>query len=136
MTAERETTDRLVAAFLSEKIGAKFRGRVSGVVRFGLFVRLDDTGADGFVPAGSLGGAGWYEHDEEQHALIDRDSHRGYRLGDAVTVKLLEAIPVAGALRFEVLSEPNKMQLALTKGYRGSRAPRLGRGRRNRGRGR
>ncbi|WP_342363390.1 ribonuclease R [Terrarubrum flagellatum] len=102
--AERETVDRLIAHFLADRIGATFEGRIGGVTRAGLFVKLDDTGADGFVPASTLG-ADFYAYDEQRHALVGRRTGESYRLGDAVTVKLVEAQPVAGALRFEMISE-------------------------------
>jgi ribonuclease R len=104
MAAERETADRLIAAYLADRIGARFQARVSGLVRTGLFVRLVETGADGFVPASSIGREYFY-HDEARHALVGEDTGLAYRLGDPVEVRLLEAIPTAGALRFEMLSE-------------------------------
>jgi ribonuclease R len=104
MAAERETADRLIAAYLADRIGARFHARVSGLVRSGLFVRLMETGADGFVPASSIGHEYFY-HDEVRQALVGEDSGLGYRLGDSVEVRLVEAIPSAGALRFEMLSE-------------------------------
>lgn len=104
MVAERETTDRLIAHFLSDRIGATFPGQVSGVTKSGLFIKLDETGADGFVPAGTIG-ADYYRYDEKHHALIGDRTGETYRLGDKVEVKLIEAAPVAGALRFELLSE-------------------------------
>ncbi len=104
MAAERETADRLIAAYLADRIGARFQARVSGLVRTGLFVRLMETGADGFVPASSIGHEYFY-HDEVRQALVGEDSGLGYRLGDPVEVRLVEAIPTAGALRFELLSE-------------------------------
>jgi ribonuclease R len=104
MAAERETVDRLIAHFLSEKISATFSGRIGGAVRAGLFVKLDETGADGFVPAGTLGND-YFAYNEAAHALVGQATGETYRLGDRVTVKLVEAIPVAGALRFEMLSE-------------------------------
>ena len=55
MKAERETFDRLLAHFLADRVGATFEGRISGVTRAGLFVKLDDTGADGFIPARMIG---------------------------------------------------------------------------------
>lgn len=103
MAAERETTDRLIAHFLADRIGATFEGRVSGVTRSGLFVKLDETGADGFVPASTLGNE-YFRYHEAQHALIGDMSGETHRLGDAATVRLVEAAPVAGALRFELLS--------------------------------
>jgi ribonuclease R len=103
MAAERETADRLIAAFLADRVGAEFDARVSGVTKSGLFVRLSPTGADGFVPAASLGGEG-YAHQERTHALIGKRGGLAYRLGDDVRVRLIEAIPSAGALRLEMLS--------------------------------
>ncbi|RYE87356.1 MAG: ribonuclease R, partial [Hyphomicrobiales bacterium] len=104
MAAERETADRLLAQFLAQQIGAKFMGRISGVTRSGLFVRLLETGADGFIPASTIG-ADYYRHVEEQQAMIGDRTGEMFRLGDTVEVKLIEAAPVAGALRFELLSE-------------------------------
>ena len=104
MAAERETADRLIAAYLADRIGAKFQARVSGLVRTGLFVRLIETGADGFVPASSIGHE-YFFHDEARQALVGEDTGLAYRLGDPVEVRLVEAIPSAGALRFELLSE-------------------------------
>ncbi|QOZ33992.1 ribonuclease R [Bradyrhizobium sp. CCBAU 53421] len=104
MKAERETTDRLIAHFLADKVGASFQGRISGVTRAGLFVKLDDTGADGLIPIRTIGSE-YFNYDETRHALIGTRSGTMYRLGDVVDVRLVEAAPVAGALRFELLSE-------------------------------
>jgi ribonuclease R len=102
MSAERETTDRLIAGYLAERVGAEFGARIAGTTRAGLFVRLDDTGADGFVPAATLND--YYRHDETLHALVGDRTGDVYRLGDTVRVRLVEAVPSAGALRFEMLS--------------------------------
>jgi len=107
MAAERETSDRLLAQFLGGQIGARFEGRISGVTRSGLFVRLTDTGADGFIPASTIG-ADYYRYVEEQQAMIGDRTNEMFRLGDSVSVRLLEAAPVAGALRFELLSEGSR----------------------------
>src|SRR5262252_3963910 len=104
MLAERETADRLIAHFLADRVGANFDGRISGVTRAGLFVKLHDTGADGFVPARTIGDE-YFRYDERRHAMVGSRSGETYRLGDPVTVKVVEAAPVAGALRFEILSE-------------------------------
>ena len=100
MKAERETADRLIAHFLADRVGATFDGHISGVTRAGLFVELDDTGADGFIPARFIGDE-YFRFDEARRAFIGHaDTHR---LGDPVTVELVEAAPVAGALRFKLV---------------------------------
>ena len=104
MAAERDTVDRLIAHFLADRIGAVFEGRIGGVTRAGLFVKLDDTGADGFIPAATIGNEFFRYHDSRR-ALIGDETGETHRLGDRVTVRLVEAAPVAGALRFELLSE-------------------------------
>lgn len=104
MQAERETIDRLVAGFLAEKIGATFTGRINGVTKAGLFVTLDDTGADGFIPISMLGND-YYVFDETLHAVIGDNSGEQFQMGMQVEVKLVEAAPVAGALRFEMVSD-------------------------------
>lgn len=104
MAAERETIDRLIAHHLADKVGATFAGRISGVTRSGLFIKLDETGADGFVPVSTIG-ADYFRQDETRHALVGERTGETHRLGDTVEVKLVEAAAVAGALRFELLSE-------------------------------
>jgi ribonuclease R len=105
MAAERDSVDRYVAAFMEDRVGAVFEGRVSGVTRFGLFVRLKETGADGLVPMRALGPE-FFRHDETRHALVGERSRRIYRLGDTVEVRLAEATPLTGGLRFELAEEP------------------------------
>ncbi len=104
MAAERDATDRYVAAFMADKVGAEFAGRITGVTRFGLFVRLVDTGADGLVPVSSLGGE-FFVHDDRTHALVGDRTGARWPLGMAVQVRLREATPVTGGLLFEMLSE-------------------------------
>jgi ribonuclease R len=117
MAAERETTDRLVAAHMSAQIGAQFAARIAGVTRVGLFVRLKETGADGFIPAASLG-ADYYRFEETQRALVGTRSGETFRLGDSVEVKLVEAAPFAGALRFEMLSKGGARKPRTRKDHR------------------
>lgn len=105
MAAEREATDRYLADYLSTRIGAEFDARIRGVTRFGLFVMLDETGADGFVPIRSLGFER-FTFEEELHSLVGDTSGGFYRLGQPVRVRLEEAVPLTGGLRFEMISEP------------------------------
>ena len=138
--AERDTVARLIAAHLSEHVGATFRGAIAGVTKSGLFVTLDETGADGFVPISKIGDQ-YYDYDEAAHALVGADTGTGYQLGDKVEVRLVEAAPVAGALRFEVLTDgkamlrqtrsAHKARVGARRSKAGERFPRRsGRGRR------
>ena len=101
MAAERESTDRYLAAYMQDRVGARFSARVNGVTRFGLFISLDETGASGLIPISSLGND-YYRHDEAAHALVGRDPKNRYALGDAVKVVLREATPITGGLVFAI----------------------------------
>jgi len=101
MAAERDSTDRYVAAYMEDRVGAQFDARITGVTRFGLFVRLADTGAEGLLPIRALGGE-FFKHDEKAHALVGDRSRTTYKLGDTVSVKLAEAAPLTGGLRFDL----------------------------------
>jgi ribonuclease R len=127
MAAERETIDRMISAHLADRVGATFPARIGGVTRSGLFVRLAESGADGFVPISSLG-AEFFHHVEEAHALVGSRSGTGYQLGDEVEVRLVEAIPTAGALRFEMVSAPRRLSLSAVKGMGRGRVMRQRRG--------
>ncbi|WGM46849.1 Ribonuclease R [Brevundimonas sp. NIBR10] len=105
MAAERDAMDRYVAAFLEDRVGATFTGRITGVTRFGLFIRLDETGADGLVPVSSLGNE-YFTHDDRAHALVGERSGQRFTLGRMVEVRLKEATPITGGLLFEMLSDP------------------------------
>jgi ribonuclease R len=104
MAAERDSTDRYLAAFMQDRVGAIFSGRISGVTRFGLFVRLAETGADGLLPMRALG-MEFFKHDEKRHALIGDRTGTTYNLGAPITVRLAEAAPITGGLRFELAEQ-------------------------------
>jgi ribonuclease R len=112
MKAERETADRLIAHFLVDRVGATFDGHISGVTRAGLFVELDETGADGLVPARFIGDE-YFRFDEKGRAFTGRSAT--YRLGDPVTVELVEAAPVAGALRFKLVHDEHSGKAERTR---------------------
>jgi ribonuclease R len=97
--AERSAMDRYTAAFLADRVGAIFSARINGVTRAGLFVTLDETGADGLVPISTLTGD-FFHHDERRHRLIGRRTGTVYALGDAIMVQLREADIVTGSLAF------------------------------------
>ena len=103
MTAERDTTDRYLAAFLSDRIGAELTGRISGIAKFGVFVKLDETGADGMIPIRTLGRE-YFHYDADSQTLMGSDTGLVISLGQRVTVKLAEAAPVTGGLIVELLT--------------------------------
>jgi len=109
MVAERDAKDRYVAAYLEKQLGAEFDARITGVTKFGLFITLDETGADGLVPARSLGRE-YFAFDEKRKALTGVESGQSYKFGRQIRVRLQEATPVTGGLVFEMLSkgEPGK----------------------------
>ncbi|MBN9070875.1 MAG: ribonuclease R [Rhizobiales bacterium] len=108
MAAERDTVDRLVAAHLAGRTGETFQARISGVTKSGLFVQLPQFGADGFIPVSTLHGD-YYIYDEAAQSLFGERSRQGYQLADTVEVRLAEVAPLAGSMRFEMLSEPKPL---------------------------
>jgi ribonuclease R len=103
MMAERDTTDRYLAAFLADRVGAEFTGRISGVQRFGLFVKLDETGADGLVPIRSVGRE-FFHYDADNQTLTGSDTGQVIGIGQRVLVRLAEATPLTGGLTLDLLS--------------------------------
>ena len=103
MMAERDTNDRYLAAYLSERVGNEFTGRINGIARFGAFVKLDETGADGLIPIRSLGRE-YFHFDREEGTLMGSDTGLLVALGQSVTVRLAEASPLTGGLELELLS--------------------------------
>lgn len=122
MVAERDTTDRYLAAYLSERVGDEMEGRVAGIAKFGIFVKLDDSGADGLVPMRSIG-AEYFHFDREANTLMGSDTGMVISLGQRATVRLAEAVPVTGGIALELLSLDGE---ALPKGRRSpaGRSPR------------
>ncbi|CDX27658.1 Ribonuclease R [Mesorhizobium plurifarium] len=108
MAAERDTVDRLIAAYLAERVNDTFDARISGVTKAGLFVQLPQYGADGFIPVSSLGGD-YYIYDETARSLYGERTGKGYQLADRVEVRLVEVAPMAGAMRFEMLTDPKPL---------------------------
>ncbi|MEO1537872.1 MAG: ribonuclease R [Pseudomonadota bacterium] len=102
MEAERDTTDRYLAAYLSERIGTELRGRISGIQRFGAFVRLEETGADGLLPIREIGRE-YFHFDREAQTLIGSETGTEITVGQRVLVRLAEAVPVTGGLMLELL---------------------------------
>jgi ribonuclease R len=101
MQAERDTTDRYVAAYLSERVGQTLETRITGVTNFGFFATVEGIGGDGLMPVRDLGGE-YFRFDEGARTLIGETSGDVYTLGQKLPLRLAEANPVSGALRFEL----------------------------------
>ena len=137
MAAERDATDRYLAHFLADRVGAEFSGRITGVTASGLFVRLDETGADGFCPASQISHEYW-AYREAAQALVGDQSGNRYELGQSVTVRLREVTPLEGGLLVEITSEPrprnpNEKLQPRTRGKRFDRSRSSGNVKRGRG---
>ena len=101
MEAERDTIDRYVAAWLSGRVGEVFPTRITGVAKFGFFATIAGLGGDGLVPISTLGRE-YFHHDEAARALVGADSGTRYAIGDMLELRLAEANPLTGALKFEI----------------------------------
>ena len=101
MEAERETIDRYVAAYLSDRVGQLVECRITGVQPFGFFATVEDLGGDGLVLAKDLG-TEYFRYDEAARQLIGDETGETYRMGQRLTLRLAEANPVSGSLRFEL----------------------------------
>jgi ribonuclease R len=101
MEAERDTIDRYVAAYLSERVGELVDCRISGVQPFGFFATVEGLGGDGLVPVSTLG-SDYFRYDEASKTLVGDDSGETYASGQRLKLRLAEANPVSGGLRFEL----------------------------------
>ena len=125
MEAERDTVDRYVAAFLADRVGQLVECRITGVQPFGFFATVTDLGGDGLVLAQTLGNE-YFRYDEAARQLIGEHSGETYRVGQKLTLRLAEANPVSGSLRFE-LPEGSYGGGARTRSDRTRPGPRRGR---------
>ena len=121
MEAERETVDRYVASYLSERVGQLLDTRITGVTNFGFFATVEGLGGDGLVPISTLG-AEYFRFIEGEHALEGENSGDRYALGQRLQLRLAEANPVSGALRFELPEGVNHLPVRRDRG-KGFRKP-------------
>ena len=107
-SAEQNATDRYLAMTMQDKIGQLFTGHISSITGFGLFIMLDGTGADGFVPFRAMHGD-YFKFDEKRTRLVGKHSGKTYQLGDSVKVILCECNPATGSLLFKLASNNKKL---------------------------
>jgi ribonuclease R len=126
MEAERDTIDRYVAAFLAERVGETVSARITGVQNYGFFATVEGIGGDGLMSVRDLGGE-YFRFDEAARTLTGEDSGEEYALGQRLELRLAEANPVSGALRFELPggkgAAPGPRHLG--KGIKGGRKDRV-----------
>ena len=133
MIAERTAADRYLSAFMSDQIGECFRGQISGVSRAGLFVKLDDTGADGLVPISRLGAERFFV-DDDKLSLVGGTTGTVFRIGQPVEIRLMEATPLQGGLLFSLedyASFPNAKGRKIRRGPATSGRPNISKRRKN-----
>jgi ribonuclease R len=126
MEAERETIDRYVAAFLSTKVGELLDTRITGVQSFGFFATVEGLGGDGLVPVSTLG-AERFHYDEAAQALQGEQSGDRYTPGMKLKLRLVEANPINGALRFELEEGASHRPMRGPRGTREPKRPMMGR---------
>jgi ribonuclease R len=97
--ASRESQKIKMAELYADKIGESFSGIVVGCERYGLFVMLDDTCAEGLLPTRALGEE-WFTYDDTRMALVGEESGRTFSLGQRVAVEVLGANPMRGQIDF------------------------------------
>ena len=115
--AERDAEERYLSTYLKDRIGERFGGTINGVNRFGLFVTVDDIGADGLIPISSLPGD-YYIYDEDRHCLSGASGTNTFELGEHVLMTLVEASPVTGGLLFHVLTTSDAKRSKPHKSYK------------------
>lgn len=123
MLAERDVMDRFTAQYLGRNVGQTFMGKISSVTSFGVFITLDESGADGIVPMRMLP-RDFYIYDEKKHTLTGRESGRTYRLMDRVIVRLLEADPMRASTVFEMVTGSDESSHQTREGQRHHRGQR------------
>ena len=107
MTVEREVRDRLIVAYIADRVGAIFEGQITGVTRYGLFIRLNGTGAEGLLPIRMLP-EDWYNIDKTGFSMIGERTRLQFRLGEVITVELTQAEQITGSLSFRFVKGGTK----------------------------
>ncbi|BBD97759.1 ribonuclease R [Sphingobium amiense] len=105
MEAERETVDRYVAAYLAAHVGEIMPARITGVQNFGFFATVEGLGGDGLVPVSTMGAEHFF-YDEAGRALQGVESGDRYTVGQRLDLRLADADPINGSLRFELPDSP------------------------------
>ena len=88
--AERTSIKYKLVEFMQDKVGMEFDGAVSGVTEWGMYVEIEPTKIEGMVPLREIKSDFFY-YDEPRYRLVGRRTHKVYRLGDKVRIKVKNA---------------------------------------------
>jgi ribonuclease R len=107
--AEREAVKIKQVAFMAEKVGQEYDGIISGMLNFGFFVRLGQTGAEGMVRLSSLDDD-YYKFDPKSYRLTGRRTGRVFRLGDPVRVGILTVDKMKNEINLYLVEEEKRKE--------------------------
>ena len=98
---EREAEDIKKAEYMENKIGEEYEGIVSSVTNFGIFVELDNT-IEGLIRYENLGDE-YFIYNEERREAIGEQSHKVYKIGDKVKIRVVDANKLLRKIDFEII---------------------------------
>jgi ribonuclease R len=107
MVAERETIDRYLARYLKDKVGGEFNCIISGITRFGIFIQLNEIGADGLIPLSNFSSE-YFKYNENENSLTGSISNRKIQVGMSAIAILIASDEKSGGLRFKLLELNDK----------------------------
>ena len=102
--AERSSTKYKLIEFMKDKIGQEFDGAISGITEWGMYVEIDETHIEGMVPLREIR-SDFFDFEEERYRLVGKRTHKVYRLGDRVRIKVKEANLDQRLLDYELIEQ-------------------------------
>ena len=100
--AERTSIKYKLVEYMQDKVGMEFDGRVSGVTEWGMYVEIEPTKIEGMVPLREIR-SDFFEFDEERYRLVGKRTHKVFRLGDKVRIRVKNANLEQRLLDFELI---------------------------------
>ena len=103
--AERQVEDIKMAEYMSERIGEVYKGRISSITNFGMFVELDNL-IEGLVGYRTMDG--YYEFDQDNYRAIDYRTKKEFHIGDDVTIKVVNVDLNMGNIDFKMVGDEDE----------------------------
>lgn len=103
VNAERDVLDMKMAEYMESHIGEEYKGMITSVTNFGLFVELDNL-VEGLVHVSTLKGD-YFNYVEDLLAMVGKSTKKQYRIGDIVNIKVVNASKEAGFIDFEIVED-------------------------------